>query len=147
MCITLTSAFLQFSRSASKPLTPKTSGFTLLELLVVLALIATVAGLALPNFNRMMDSYTTNTKWRGVETALGDLPFSAFSQGRAVRLDASNARLYLPTLPQDWQLEIATPILYRENGWCEGGSLLVTSSDGEKRQYRLQAPKCEAVYP
>ena len=122
-------------------------GFTLLELLVVLALIAAVAGLALPNFSRMMDSYTMNTTWRGVEAELGDLPYRAFSQGRSVRLDATNARFHLHSLPPDWQLTMTSPIVYRENGWCEGGVLLFSAADGTKRQYNLQAPKCEAVYP
>ncbi len=122
-------------------------GFTLLELLVVLALIAAVAGLALPNFGRMIDSFTMNTNWRGIEAELGDLPYRAFSQGRSVRLSAMNARTHLPSLPEGWQLTIAAPIVYRENGWCEGGALIFTAADGTKRQYTLKAPKCEAVYP
>ncbi|NJR71861.1 MAG: prepilin-type N-terminal cleavage/methylation domain-containing protein [Gammaproteobacteria bacterium] len=100
-------------------------GFTLLELLVVLALIAAVAGLALPNFSRMMDSFTMNTTWRGIEAELGDLPYRAFSQGRGTRLDANNARQHLPSLPADWALSIAAPIVYRENGWCEGGGAVI----------------------
>jgi len=122
-------------------------GFTLLELLVVLALIAAVAGLALPNFSRMMDSFTMNTAWRGIEAELGDLPYRAFSQGRSVRLNAANARMHLPSLPENWALTIAAPIVYRENGWCEGGALLFSAADGTKRQYKLQAPRCEAIYP
>lgn len=122
-------------------------GFTLLELLVVLALIAAVAGLALPNFSRMMDSFTMNTTWRGLEAELGDLPYRAFSQGRGIRLEANNARVHLPSLPTDWALTIASPIVYRENGWCEGGALIFSAADGSKREYKLQAPKCEAVYP
>jgi general secretion pathway protein G len=122
-------------------------GFTLLELLVVLALIAAVAGLALPNFSRMMDSFSANTAWHGVEAELGDLPYRAFSQGRVVRLDSDNARLYVPALPSDWQMTTKQPIVYRENGWCDGGVIMITTQDSTTREYTLKAPKCEAVYP
>lgn len=119
-------------------------GFTLLELLVVLALIALVAGLAAPNFGRMLDRFTVATQWREVETALDDLPNKAFASGLALRLDESNVRELLTTLPNDWSVRISGSIRYRETGWCEGGTLTVTASDGELRTYTLIAPRCEA---
>lgn len=118
-------------------------GFTLLELLVVLALIAAVAGLALPNFSRLLDSFASNTAWRAVEAELGDLSYRAFSSGRALKLDATSAHAHLATLPPDWQLTSAKPLVYRQNGWCEGGQITITAMDGQTRAYTLTAPKCE----
>lgn len=119
-------------------------GFTLLEMLVVLALIATVAGIALPNFGRFLDSFSASTKWREVESELADLPYRAFSSGRMIRLESGSVRAHLQKLPTDWQFTSAGAIIYRENGWCEGGTAVITTADGMKREYVLVAPRCEA---
>ncbi len=119
-------------------------GFTLLEMLVVLALIATVAGIALPNFGRFLDSFSATTKWREVESELADLPYRAFSAGRMLQLDSGSVRAHLQKLPAEWQFASAVAIVYRENGWCEGGTIVITATDGMKREYVLVAPRCEA---
>lgn len=124
---------------------PSANGFTLLEILVVLALIAAVAGIALPNFGRFLDSFTNNTNWRELEAELGDLPYRAFSTGRTLRLDNTNAREHLQKLPANWQFAASGAIVYRENGWCEGGNISVTAADGMQRQYVLVAPQCAAI--
>jgi prepilin-type N-terminal cleavage/methylation domain-containing protein len=118
-------------------------GFTLLELLVVLALIAAIVGMAMPNFSRMLDSFSRNTAWRAVESELSDLPFRAFTAGRALRLHNDTARQYLTTLPADWKFAAERPVVYRDSGWCEGGRIVITTEDGEVRTYTLAAPKCE----
>jgi prepilin-type N-terminal cleavage/methylation domain-containing protein len=132
------------SRSIPSKFARPPSGFTLLEMLVVLALIALVAGLAAPNFGRMLDRYNAATQWREVESAIDDLPYKTFATGQALSLDESNARDLLATLPPDWSITIPKAIRYRETGWCEGGTLTVTNTDGEARTYMLTAPRCEA---
>lgn len=117
-------------------------GFTLLEMLVVMALIAAVAGIALPNFGRFLDSFTSNTEWREVESELNDLPYRAFSAGRSLRLDKTNAHHHLQKLPADWRFAPADTIVYRENGWCEGGGLTITAANGVVKKYVLTAPQC-----
>jgi general secretion pathway protein G len=135
---------LEWCMALTYPLTPSSSrGFTLMELLVVLALIAAVAGLAMPNFSRLLDSFSSNTAWRAVESELGDLSYRAFSSGRALRLDAASARAHLTTLPPDWKFASVKPLIYRQSGWCEGGQLTITAADGQSRAYTLSAPKCE----
>ena len=119
-------------------------GFTLLEMLVVLALIGVMAGLALPNFSRFLESFTNSSRWSGIEREIADLPYQVFSTGVALRLDAAAAALRIPAIPADWRVEVAAPILYRESGWCEGGRLAVVSAAGERRDYLLVAPACAA---
>jgi len=120
----------------------KHRGFTLLEMLVVLALIGVMAGLALPNFSRFLESFTNSSRWSGIEREIADLPYQVFSSGVALRLDSGGAAQRIPAIPSDWRVEVAAPILYRESGWCEGGQLAIVSAAGERRDYVLLAPAC-----
>ncbi|MCA2998434.1 MAG: prepilin-type N-terminal cleavage/methylation domain-containing protein [Rhodocyclaceae bacterium] len=117
-------------------------GFTLLEMLVVLALIGVMAGIALPNFSRFLESFSVRNQWAGVERELADLPYQVFVSGSPFQLDSGSAEKRLTTLPEGWRVEVANPILYRFSGWCEGGRLTVVSAGGERRNYQLAAPTC-----
>jgi prepilin-type N-terminal cleavage/methylation domain-containing protein len=120
----------------------KPYGFTLLEVLVVLALIGVVMGLALPNLARYYDSVAYQSTWRSIESELNQLPVRAFESGRALRLETAAARELLPALPTDWRVEIVGSIAYRPSGWCEGGMVTVTAASGEQRRWQLRSPEC-----
>jgi prepilin-type N-terminal cleavage/methylation domain-containing protein len=120
-------------------------GFTLLEMLVVLALIGVMAGLALPNFSRFLESFTLKNQWAAVERELADLPYQIFISGTAFQLDSRTASTRLTTLPEGWRVETTQPITYRFSGWCEGGRLAVISATGTRRDYQLAAPTCNPV--
>ncbi len=120
----------------------KTRGFTLLEMLVVLALIGVLAGLALPNFTRFLESFTNSSQWNAIERELADVPYQVFMSGAAFRMDTASAAKRLTSIPQTWRVDVGASILYRESGWCEGGRLAVISAGGERRDYLLRAPTC-----
>ena len=131
--------------SARRVLTMRRAGFTLLEMLVVLALIGVMAGLALPNFTRFLESFTNNSKWNAIEREFADLPYQVFVSGVAFRLDPATASTRITAIPPDWRLEMSAPVLYRENGWCEGGRLAIVSAAGERRDYQLVSPTCSPI--
>jgi prepilin-type N-terminal cleavage/methylation domain-containing protein len=120
-------------------------GFTLLEMLVVLALIAVMAGLALPNFSRLLDSFSIKNQWSALEREIADLPYQVFISGTPLQLDNASARQRLATLPPEWRAEIPVPITYRFSGWCEGGKIAVVAANGERRNYLLSAPSCSPI--
>ncbi len=117
--------------------------FTLLEMLVVLALIAAVAGIALPNFMHMLDAYSNSLKWTELTAEVNGLPYRAFAESRDLQLDAASAPQLLKALPPGWKLTGA--VRYRNNGWCEGGKLEISDPAGEKRSFQLASPICSAA--
>ena len=135
-------------------------GFTLLEMLVVLTVIALLAGIAVPNFMRMMQSFTAATKWSALLNEIDGLSYRAYVQGQPIQLSAATASQLLSTLPQGWTISVETgakapsgigigdnsiagsAISYRENGWCNGGRITFTTDEGARRTVDLAAPRC-----
>jgi type II secretory pathway pseudopilin PulG len=111
-------------------------------MLVVLTLIGIMAGIALPNFSRMLDSYTTATRWKELEGELNELPIRALNEGRAIVLTTASLRDILTALPADWSAEVTSPVRYQMSGWCEGGTLRVAPVGGAARILELVAPRC-----
>ena len=115
-------------------------------MLVVLTLIGVLAGLALPNFNKMLDSFEESTRWRTLENEIDGLPLRAFNQGTAFSLTTETAPLVLSSLPDGWQINVTGSVRYQLNGWCEGGNLTITANGQAARlavrQYSLVSPRC-----
>ncbi len=135
------------------------SGFTLLEMLVVLTVIAIIAGIAMPNFMKMIDSISAAAKWSALLGEVDSLPYRAFSQGQAIRLNSESAPQVLASLPQGWAMSVEGAaksgpslttdrgadigmIQYRENGWCGGGKVIFVTDRGVRRAIELAAPRC-----
>jgi len=130
-------------------------GFTLLEMLIVLTLVALIAGIAVPNFVRMMESFTASTKWSALLNEVDGLPYRAYAEGKPIRLSADNAPQLLSALPQGWTIRVEASatsrpgfnngdgvVNYRENGWCDGGRITFATPEGAQRTVRLAAPRC-----
>lgn len=130
-------------------------------MLVVLTVIALLAGIAVPNFMRMMQSFTASTKWSELLGEIDGLPYRAYTQGQPIQLSAETAPQLLSTLPQGWTISVEAgaktaedigvgnnsvargrAISYRENGWCNGGRILFITDEGVRRVVDLAAPRC-----
>ena len=44
-------------------------------------------------------------------------------------------------LPQGWRVVVDPPILFRPDGACSGGNVVIESGD-VRRSFRLEAPRC-----
>ena len=121
-------------------------GFTLLELLVVLALMATMTALVLPRFAALFEAGQRSFERAKVIDALAALPYRAYTEQRGfdlVKWPGQQQSVPL-TLPEGWRLEAAGEqgVRYRSNGFCSGGTVrLDTGADVE--EFLLEAPLCE----
>jgi len=103
-----------------------------------------IAGIALPNFMHALESYTTQLKWNSLSAEIDGLPFRAFSESREIQLTEASAPQLLKSLPEGWKVSVPGAVRYRDNGWCEGGTLRLQADSGEVRELTLVAPACSA---
>jgi general secretion pathway protein H len=107
-------------------------GFTLLELLVVLTLVALLAGVALPRLQTMLTPSFERTA-RRVALAVRDQRTQAILSGRLVSVSPAQMALLLPA---GTQIVDAPPeesaILFFPNGTSTGGRIVLAARDGRR---------------
>lgn len=125
-------------------------GFTLLEILVVLAIAGLLAGVVLPQLQRLASSVEIASQRTAVKSAIEGLGYQAYASGRAILLtdvdparrqeDAATAVPF--TVPVGWQVRALQPVQYAANGVCSGGRIVITDPSHGREAYRLAPPRC-----
>ena len=133
----------------------RSSGFTLLELIVVLVILGVVGALALPNLQNL---YASATRRADRDIALDQIarlgadallsghgliiwPAAASVEGDG--LAAGYARRELE-LPADWAFELDRPLRVQPNGVCLGARLVLIDPRGQRTEHDLEPPFCRA---
>lgn len=132
--------------------------FTLLEVMIVLAILGFIAGLAVPRLEKVYTSIQLSMQRSEVLRYIAELgylawsnqqpvlltryPFETTGRGDASPLEQQQNIVYAhPPLPDDWRIVAKTPIRYTSNGVCSGGT--ITLFIGElARIYNLRPPFC-----
>lgn len=120
-------------------------GFTLLELLVVLALVALVTGLVAPAVLRGLESARERGLAADVRTLLQGLPVRAFQSGNGLEIDAAALRRLVPDLPGDWHLEVDPPLRYGPTGVAAGGAVRLVAPGRDAMAWQVTAVSGEVV--
>ncbi|MDR7088707.1 prepilin-type N-terminal cleavage/methylation domain-containing protein [Cellvibrio fibrivorans] len=120
-------------------------GFTLVEILVVLILLGLTSALVLPKFPALYERFKSRAEQDNFYQALGALGLKAYTQQKTITLNATSAR-ELVEVPDDWELHIETPIVYKPSGLCLGGDVSYTAK-GFTTTIKLAPPYCEARRP
>lgn len=122
------------------------AGFTLLEMLVVLAIAGMLAGVTLPNLSKMAERARIGTQRQAILSSLGNLGYWAYANGKPYTLIAMDAKTDTPpfSVPEGWRLQAETPISYAVNGVCSGGVVTLYGPDQTTERLLLKAPLCRA---
>jgi prepilin-type N-terminal cleavage/methylation domain-containing protein len=96
-------------------------GFTLLELLVVLALVALVAGLVAPVASNAMVAARERAVLAELNALLEGLPVRSFRAGTAQSYSGEALRQLLPDMPAGWSVDLVAPLRYSDSGVASGG--------------------------
>lgn len=124
-----------------------TRGFTLLELLVVLSIVALTTGLILPSASRWLSSARERGWQQEVRAELAALPMRAFRSGEPMELDAAALqKLLREQLPAGAAVELDAPLRYSAAGVAAGGVVQVRSADGKSLRWRV-APSTGEITP
>lgn len=121
--------------------------FSLVEMLVVLAILAVSAAVLLPNLGAMYRAYKTSTDWADIRDQLNGLGVRAWLEGNAYQLASSNPApgvpLFALDLPSNWQYQTTRPIYFQSNGVCRGGELRIFFNEQLFRTVQLSGPHCQ----
>ena len=137
------------------------TGFSLVELLVVLALVGLVLGLALPNLAGLLDSVTRATEreyildqiaaagraaaQRGIDYAILDTPAPDAPDSNAAAAAPPGVQRYPLDVPPAWRVQVEQPVLVRASGVCLGGIITVAHGDGPPTRLVLAPPHCRVA--
>lgn len=130
--------------------TMRADGFTLIEILVVMLVMALLAGLVAPNVYRSIHSYELHTQRQAILAQLGEMSYRAYLAGQPIALETSSPESvsrgenqFQPELPPDWIIETKTPIHFSFTGVClSGGEIALIDPDGTRQIYTLAPPRC-----
>ncbi len=111
-------------------------GFSLLEVMITLAVLALAASLVMPGLSSGMDSASRRSARLQVESSLMSLRRQAIGNDQVVRVgtqavEATNLRLRRSDeisagdldLPDGWRYSVSSALLFFADGTCEGGDL------------------------
>ena len=112
-------------------------GFTLLELLVVLAIISLALGLVTPSLMHWRDRATARA-WRAdLGAYITALPVRAYAGGETLTVDAASLRAVMPALPEQVSIALETPLRYSSSGVAAGGLVVIQDAGGAREEWRI----------
>ena len=131
-------------------------GFTLIELVVVLALVGLVVVLAAPNLQVLYESVTRKTEQGRILNQIAGLGWEAMLHRRAYavygtgddaavsdgRSAVSGFESYALEVPEGWEMILDRPLLVRANGVCLGASMTLVHRGEVTARVPLKAPFC-----
>lgn len=124
------------------------TGFTLLELLVVLLITSLLAGLAAPRISDALERRRIDNGFRLLERQISLLRQRLIASGGALKLTQDILEKPLTdgrppfSPPEGFGVTIDREILFGANGACSGGDIVFVAPGGLQRRLILDPPFC-----
>lgn len=112
------------------------AGFTLLEMLVVLALIALIGAMVLPALSSAVERARARAFERDLRATIEGLPLRAFHRGERLEVDALALLAALPPdQPAGYRVSLSQPLRYGADGVAAGAELQLIRRDGRSERW------------
>lgn len=105
------------------------AGYSLLEVLIVVALLGLAVAISGPSLGRMVERQQTQQTLRAGAAALSQLRVDAYLSGVDLRSDAVQERLDAALAP-GWTSDVPAELTFRHSGYCRGGEVRVFEPGG-----------------
>lgn len=142
-----TSGTCRRTEAVQAPRVHRSHGFTLLEIIVVLAIMGLVAAVATPAVVRGIDSWRRQAQADALMDQLRGLPSRARASGRPIEISAATLSGDAPPLAAEagWSLAVPSPWTVQANGVCQGGTVELHGDDGRVVSMQATAPFCDPL--
>ena len=117
---------------------PNSSGFTILEAIIVLALIGAILASVAPNLSNTFTSFSTAAELRKISSQINLLSKRSFLARKEVIISRTTLNL-----PEGWDVETKAPIFFSQKGFCKGGEILIKKQQETLFTGQLEPPFCE----
>lgn len=131
-------------RGVSRP------GFTLIEVLIALSIVAMVAAVAVPSLARRLDLAFSDADLQQAQASARLLPARVATLGIDLTLDAAALAKPLPDgnlpldIPRGWEATVQTPARLSRSGTCEAGALVLREpTEGRRWRFDIARLTCE----
>lgn len=120
-------------------------GFSLLELLIVLAIMSMTVALVAPRMVKTVDAIAGSGERAEVQRQIEDLPLKARRQAAPIVAVPQADLAPLLDLPEGWKVSALTALRVEANGICAAAALRVEGL-GAVEEWRVAAPDCSTGY-
>ena len=121
----------------------KVSGFTLIEILIVISIIGLLFSVSLPVSYSMYRSYTASLKAEEVMVFISTLKRESFLYSEAKELSSKNGVITVNGKEEPFDntiIQIDQPIKFYKNGTTSGGTLKIYVFEDQVYSLNIQAP-------
>jgi prepilin-type N-terminal cleavage/methylation domain-containing protein len=116
-------------------------GYSLLEVLVVLAILGVTAAIATPNIARMVERRAADSVVQTVSAAMIDLRVRAHVWAEPIGSEAIADHIR-SDLPAGWNVEVPEGFAFNSLGYCSGGEIVLVQPNGARRPRQFSEAGC-----
>jgi general secretion pathway protein H len=117
------------------------AGYSLLEVIVVVAILGIAATVSGPSIGRMISAQQAQQVVRGVAAEMGALRAEAFLNNTALSADDVQTRLDAH-IPPDWRIEVDETLYLASSGYCTGGGVVLFAPSGRRWAFDVSEGDC-----
>jgi len=139
-------------RMSASPLRDS-SGFSLIELIVVMVLLGATAALVIPNLTNLYSSVEGRIDREFAVSSFNGLGRRAQDRGEGFRVWTIDGRVVFEPetfeieFPEKWRVQIPQPVVFYASGACSGGQISIVEDGEVLVQQVLQIPFCHLENP